>query len=1046
MDIAQLQQKTYTVKAEENYIERALLCRELLNDAIDYIYERLEKKKPKKATLLELIDSPEVTNYVGDFEIIQSLHYIRIIGMHAIKNSIVRKKEAKLATENIIFFIEFLTDKANNVAGRRKPPYMSEAETRRLYIDLYLQEAGWEVLTEKNAVIPSKAGIEIEVTGTSNPSGLGYCDYVLYGKDAKPLAVVEVKRTSKDPEVGRKQVIEYADCLEAQYGIRPVQYYTNGYVTRVIDEIYSDDRRMMAFHSLKDLELLIRRRERKQITDMHPDPNITNRGYQHIALTKVCERFNSKRRRALLVMATGTGKTRMAISLTEILSRIQNGWVKNVLFLADRITLVHQAKEAFEELLPDQTICELSAKGEKDENARLIFCTYQTMIGYIDAEDKQFSTGRFDLIIIDEAHRSVFNRFGAIFKYFDSLLLGLTATPKDMVHASTYKLFGCEEKQPTDEYTLSEAVKEKYLVGYKINNRASKILRQGVRYGELTDEQRSILEEYFDEDNPPDPNYVIPGSEMYRVLFNEDTCEKVVCELMRDGIYVDEGETIGKTIIFAYNHMHAQQIVDIFYEMFPEFPSDYCQLVDYSIKRADTLVKEFKEKEEFRIAISVDMLDTGVDIPEVVNLVFFKPVRSWIKFHQMIGRGTRLCENLFGPGRNKKEFLIFDYCQNFELFKEKPEAASGTGLVDNSPSKNMFSVQLNMLYSLQKLEYQLDQDLRNYYLTIRAELYNQLVQIKQRSKRIQVREEMPYVDKYIKKEKWESLSKVEVAELTNHIRPLISSGLKGTVEEVRFDLNMYRIQLSLLELKGIGKAKSDVKRVRQICKYLLEKKASVDGVLAKADLLILLRGEEFWEHPNVLVVEKYREELRGIMRYTAYSRKKLVTDIPDEITKSDVEIEETAIDIRSYKEKVIDYLVEHSENPVILKIKNLEPISNDDLDELERVLWHELGTEKDYRKETQQANLAAFVRSLVGLSQEAVNVKFGEYLFGGQFNSQQQEFIRSVINYVRENGDIELQDIVNTEPFSNFDINEMFGTKVQILVSIVHELHDCIAA
>ncbi|MBR6332060.1 MAG: DEAD/DEAH box helicase family protein, partial [Dehalococcoidales bacterium] len=431
---------------------------------------------------------------------------------------------------------------------------MSEAETRRLYIDLYLKEAGWDVLDTENVALAGKAGIEIEVQGMPNPHGIGYCDYVLYGSNGKPLAIVEVKKTSVSPENGRHQVDLYAECLKKVCGYKPVMYYTNGYTTRIIDGIYPD-RTVTAFHSREELELMLQRRTRGDITDLRIDDAITNRPYQKMAITSICEWLNAKHRRGLLVMATGTGKTRTAISLVDILTR--NNWVKTVLFLADRTSLVNQAKRNFAKLMPDMSVCELSAPGEKDFNARLMFCTYQTMINYIDAEDKRFTTGRFDLIIIDEAHRSIFNRYGTIFRYFDSFLIGLTATPKNEVDANTYRIFGCEAGIPNFDYSLEDAIKEKYLVGYHVINRTSKMLKEGIDYGSLTEEEKEQLDEYLEEDLPT-PDFTIPGNELFKYLFNRDTCRRVLEELMQWGLRVDNGETMGKTIIFAYNHKHAQ--------------------------------------------------------------------------------------------------------------------------------------------------------------------------------------------------------------------------------------------------------------------------------------------------------------------------------------------------------------------------------------------------------------------------------------------------------------------------------------------------------
>lgn len=468
MTIDLLKQNLITAAEIKDAAERVKAYRGVLTDAIDYIYESTNTHKPEKASLLELVDSDVLANYVQDSDVINSLHYVRILGMNAEHDQKIKKTADKLAYDNLAYFIGLIEAQEKGTRAQyQKPPYMSEANTRKLYIDLYLKEAGWDVLDTENVAIAGKAGIEIKVEGMPNAQGIGFCDYVLYGRDGKPLAIVEAKKTSVSPEKGRHQVDLYGECMKAIYGYKPILYYTNGYVTKVIDGIYPD-RTVMAFLTIDELELMMQRRNRGNITDLKISDRITNRPYQKMAITNLCEWLNQKHRRGLLVMATGTGKTRVAISLVDVLSR--NNWVKNVLFLADRTSLVNQAKKNFAKLLPNMSICELSGNEEKDYNARLMFCTYQTMINYIDAEDKRFTSGRFDLIIIDEAHRSIFNKYGSIFAYFDSLLVGLTATPKSEVDANTYRIFGCESGIPNFDYSLQlVAVFGSALVFYNLN-------------------------------------------------------------------------------------------------------------------------------------------------------------------------------------------------------------------------------------------------------------------------------------------------------------------------------------------------------------------------------------------------------------------------------------------------------------------------------------------------------------------------------------------------------------------------------------------------
>ena len=1036
-----LKQELARVAIIQDSTERVKSYRSLLGMAIDYIYEKANIHKPERASMLELVDSEVMANYIQDGDIINSLHYVRILGMNAEHNQKIKKTSDKLALDNITYLIGLI--ETRETGGLRaccaKPSYMSEATTRKLYIDLYLKEAGWDVLETENVAVAEKAGIEIKVEGMPNAQGIGFCDYVLYGRDGRPLAIVEAKKTSVSPEKGRHQVDLYGECMKAIYGYKPVLYYTNGYVTKIIDGIYPD-RTVMAFHTIDELELMMQRRNRGDITDLKISDRITNRPYQKMAITNLCERFNQKHRRGLLVMATGTGKTRVAISLVDVLSR--NNWIKNVLFLADRTSLVNQAKKNFAKLLPNMSICELSGNEDKDYNARLMFCTYQTMINYIDAEDKRFTSGRFDLIIIDEAHRSLFNKYGSIFTYFDSLLVGLTATPKSDVDANTYRIFGCESGVPNFDYSLEEAVKDKYLVNYKAFSRTTKLLKRGIKYSELTEDEKRQLDEYFD-DVPPTPDFTVSEKELFKRIFNKETCCAVIEELMKYGIKTNGGELLGKSIIFAYNHHHAQMIVECFQEMYPEYSANYCQLIDNYVNYADDLILKFENDEDFRIAVSVDMLDTGIDVPAVVNLVFFKPVKSKIKFVQMIGRGTRLCENLFGAGKHKTHFVIFDYCGNFEYFDTHPDGTDG--VVSRSLSQRLFDVRLDILHELQRIEYQEQEFARAYYTKTKDLLHTSVAKIKEHSSRMQVRAAMEYVDKYSDYKTWEAVSPLMVKEIKLHITPLLDSGLDGLDLSIAFDIRMLDVELSVLVQGNTASANRDIKIIRKVAQYLLTEKATIPMVFEKAEQLKTLMSEQLWANPSIEQLEKLRIDVRDLMQFLEGSGKKPIdVDISDETEGSEFDGDGGIIDIRTYREKVVDYLVEHSDNEVLKKIQRLEKINYEDLKELERILWEELGTKEEYESSTDIDNLAAFVRSLIGLSQEAINEKFGEYLNGNVLNAQQQEFIRAIINYVRENGDIRKEDLLEKSPFDNYNIISLFGDNISSLLTIVGILHDSV--
>lgn len=563
-------------------------------------------------------------------------------------------------------------------------------------------------------------------------------------------------------------------------------------------------------------------------------------------------------------------------------------------------------------------------------------------------------------------------------------------------------------------------------------------MSHGIKYSDLsvTDKQKVDV---LLEDVPTD--FVIPKETLFKIFYNEDTCRRVLDEVMTHGLKVDYGQKIGKTIIFAYNHKHAQLIVDTFKKTYPKYGEDYCQLIDNQVKGANGLITKFETDDNFRIAVSVDMLDTGVDVPSVLNLVFFKPVKSKIKFVQMIGRGTRLCEGLI-DGKDKEFFLIFDYCGNFEYFEQNPNGTDG--IVSKSISQKLFDAKLNLLVELQKIEHQTNPEHKAYYDKIKPELINKVLGVKANSARISVREELAYVDRFCDQERWQAISILDAKEMQLHISKLIDSDIGEDKKALAFDVKMFNIELSVLANGNISEATRQVAMVRKSARILLDY-ATIDSVRAMADTLKILAGTDFWDRPTISDLEKYRDEVRDLMQYIRPQDEPVDIDTPDEVL--DGEYDGTGImDIRTYKEKIIDYLAENTNNPTIQKIRNLEPINADDLKELERVLWEELGTKDEYKKITNIDNLAAFIRSIVGIEQDAINEKFGEFLSGNTFNSQQQEFVKSIIDYVRENGDIEAEDLIEKSPFDSYDIISMFGAQAQILRNIVDIMHNSITA
>lgn len=926
---------------------------------------------------------------------------------------------------------------------------LSEAETRHQFIDMLLTEAGWEVQSEKGVIKPSCACIEIEVTGMpDSPSGKGYADYVLFDAALRPLAVIEAKRTSVNVEKGRQQAKLYADCLEQRYGVRPVIYTSNGFTTRVIDGLGYPEREVFGFHSEDDLMLLHqRRRERGQIADLSIRDDITNREYQKRAIRSVCDHLQKMHRSSLVIMATGTGKTRVAVSLTDLLMR--NKWVKNVLFLADRTSLVKQAKtKGFAKYLTDATFCELNERtDESDMEARVMLSTYQTMINYVEADEKPFSIGRFDLIIIDEAHRSVFGKYGAIFDYFDSFLIGLTATPRDEVARSTYNLLQMDPEN-TFAYEYEEAIRDGYLVPYHGFVRKSQILEKGIEVATLAAEDREQLQPVFDYEKTkyeidPNEDYErnIESKEIFSYIFNIDTIDKMLQDLMENGLKVQSGNKIGKSIIFCYNHQHAELVVQRFGVLYPELGPEFCRLIDNYVEHSQTLIDSFEERDSLpQVSVSVYMLDTGIDVPDILNLVFFKPVLSGIRFKQMIGRGTRLSPGVFGYGQDKREFYIFDWCGNFEYFKENPNGTEG--VASQSLAERLFCMRVDIALALQTAEHQENEEEKALHDKLKELLYKQVGEIKDTM--ISTRRVWPTVVKYRNKDAWTCLSAVDAQELKDIISPLIVKKIDDESAE-KFDLILLKIELGKL-VEEVDTIPSE-NRVFIIAKKLQEK-ASIPVIAQHLDMIKAVQRRGFFENASMSLLERVRQELRELVKNLESSQSKQFTLNIEDIVTDGGEAATVSMSGNTYKQRVLDYLSEHRNDAVFQKIFHLEQLSADDISQLEHIMWEELGSREDYVRYTQSDNMnvAMFIRSVIKVDRQLALQKFTEFLNGSTLNALQMDYLKDIISYVCENGDIEPQTLMSVSPFSDINIIDLFDDKAVHVGKYVNLLHHVITA
>lgn len=1032
----------------------AINCRRAAEFAVKWMYfVDMELEMPAYDDSFAVLTSGETFRKIVQSDNIRRLDYIRKVGNNAAhKGKSVTNDQVRLSLENLFYFLdhvaylyadeyedkkydktlpdnqveaqpsaapeidieallkenaalkEQLTARREEQAKTYTPPQHepSEFETRKNYIDVMLIDAGWTL--NKNWLN------EFKLEGMPNPSGIGYADYVLFGDDGVPLAVIEAKKTCVDVAVGRQQAKLYADLLQEKFGRRPIIFLTNGFETRIWDDRFYPERPVSGIYSKRDLEKLFNLRSAKMsLKNVVVDKRIAGRYYQEAAIKSVCEAFGERnRRKALLVMATGSGKTRTIIGLIDVL--LNHNWIKNILFLADRTALVTQAKRNFVNLLEDfyvSNICESGA----DYNANGIFSTYQTMMNCIDEakddEGRIFTCGHFDLIICDEAHRSVYNKYKAIFDYFDAPIVGLTATPKNEVGRDTYALFELEENMPTYGYDLPQAVTDGYLVNYEIINTKLKFMQEGIVYNDLSEEEKEVYERTFTDENGELPEK-ISSSALNEWLFNEDTIRQALRTLMQYGQKIDYGQKIGKTILFAKNHQHAEKILEIFNSEFPHL-NGYAGVIDNYIKYAQSALDEFSDPKKLpQIAISVDMLDTGIDIPEILNLVIFKPVLSKAKFWQMIGRGTRLCPNLMA-GADKTCFYIFDFCGVCDFFSMgKGRDAQETIALQSA----IFNLKAQIAFKLQALEYQMDA-----LIDFRKRLVNEMMESVSRldKNNFAVKLHLRYVEKYNLEESYTALTYEDALIMAEHVAPLILPE-KDEISAVRFDALMYGIELAYLVGKTYTRARNDlVKKVSAIAGM-----ANIPEIMIHEKLLHSILHDNYLDMAGINEFETIRENLRNLMKYLPKTKLTYVTDFKDEILSMEWKESEFSDDtLKNYKSKAEHYIRQHQENEVVIKLKTNQPLAEGDIAALEEILWREIGSKDEYEAAYGNKPLGEFVREIVGLDMNTAKEAFAEYLNEARFDSRQIYFVNQIIEYIVRNGLMKDLSVLQDAPFTD---------------------------
>lgn len=906
----------------------------------------------------------------------------------------------------------------------------TEAQTRKHLIDVDLKEVGWNILSSGRELEYPVQGMPITA---DNPRGNGFVDYVLWDDNGKPLAIIEAKKTTKDIEVGKHQAFLYANCLEQMHGQRPVIFYTNGYETKIWDDtFYSAPRRVYGYYTKEELQWLIQKRTTiKDLRRATINTDIVGRPYQLEAIQRVAEAFVTtgangicgNKRRALLVMATGSGKTRTAAALVDIL--FKNNWVKRVLFLADRNALVRQAKTNFTEYLPDLSSIDLTEDKEND-TTRLVFSTYPSMMNRIDnvrnSDERFYGVGHFDLIIVDEAHRSIYNRYKAIFDYFDASVVGLTATPKEGIDHNTFELFGCSNEDPTFLYELTQAVEAKYLTPYKNIDITTNFLREGIKYKDLSEGDKAKYEESFEDRTTGLFPEEIRANAINKWLFNKDTVNKVLDALMQEGLKIEGGDKLGKTIIFAVNQKHAKFIVECFTERYPDKPAGFISEIHNEISHAQSLIDAFCDKYKElnpQIAVSVDMMDTGIDAPRVLNLVFFKVVRSYSKFWQMIGRGTRLCPDAFGPNQPKEHFLIFDVCGNFEFFDADKQAKEPK--VGKPITQQIFESRLHLSRLLKETSEDGDLELAGTLLDILHKAIESLDK-----SRFQVSMNLKHVHEFEKRARWNNLDANDVHLIEKHLSDL---PVAETINELarRFDLMMLKLQVSTL-MMAMNKKKLE-ENLMDIAEGL-SLKYTIPMVLRSKPLIEELKNPDFYKDLSQKKLDSIRLEIRELVEYLDVSaRPTIYTDIKDSEITMTVNEPNLATNYGTiYRKRVEKFIRDNKNNITISKLSTNVPITADELKSLEDILFDggERGTRADYLKEFGEAPLGIFIRSIIGLDIKAAQEAFAEFLQAGNLRADQMTFIQIIIAHLTKNGTVQ-PSMLFEPPFTDVNDQGLMG-------------------
>ena len=903
------------------------------------------------------------------------------------------------------------------------PNTFRESETRYNLIDPLLTKRDWN-LADRRSV-----GFEIPIDGYDASPINGITDYCLYRDNGEVLAVIEAKRTKRDARVGKEQLYQYLTKIEKRQSFRPFGFLTNGDDIWFWDSLDYPDRPVAGFFTKADLErLLFLKQNRQSISSGKIKKTIVERSYQAEAIRRIGEHIEKrKKRKALLVMATGTGKTRTIMALIDVFLQTKNA--QKILFLADRDALVDQAMtKGFKDHLPNESrerirtyLLDDPKEETKIRGARVLVSTLQTL----ELCYEKFSPAAFDLIISDECHRSIYNKFSDILAYFDAVQIGLTATPAHFIDRNTFKFFETDGAAPTFLYTYDQAVKEQYLADFNAYAAQTRFQRQGIKGVDLTEqEQQSLRERGIDPDNID-----YEGTDLERKVTNKDTLRRQWSEFM-EMCYKDAGGQLpAKTIVFAITHKHALRLEETFNEMYPEHRGLLARVITSQTERAKDLLWQFEHESLPRIAISVDMLDTGIDIPEVMNLAFMKPVNSQIKFWQMIGRGTRsdeACKNKqWIPGYKKENFLIIDYWQNFEHFNMMPK--------DDQEGPQQIPVLVGIFNTrLAKLEMLLGEqsgdDFKRTVLEIRADIARLPLDS------FTVKQHIKEIRETFEDEWWQLITANKIELLRLKVGPLLRFASTGSLAEAFFTSKMERIGLNLLQQKDNSNVSANIKEEVDLLPRNLPQ------IAPHAALINDMIGNSWWENLNLQKVDNARKVLAPLMKYKREHPPLVIELGLDDVIESRkwviVNKGGQKLMVGEYKKKVEERIqVLADKHPTIKKLLSKEAVTLQDLIDLERTLETELLsneitlTEDNMLKAfgVRVGSLTDFLKYILKLEHlpdfaDVVRKAFDAFILEHHYSADQTRFLRTVQTVFIQKRRLEVNDLYEA-PFTNFGLN-----------------------